>query len=200
MTAVEVLIGVSAMGIIIALIKFITDRSLLIDNINYWRNQVNKESSRYEQVITLKDEKIDVLSQELVTLRIQLAEEKLTVEDLPFIYARLDSSARMIDFSNMYSDFWLKPNSKNPFTYKGKTSEEYWGDIAKEWTKNDRYCLMKNESFIGKESLNLDGKDLLKDFVIYKKPNIDKTGKKILHVFIFDDQKILQMFNTCKKK
>lgn len=198
MTSFEIIMALGASGMVIALIKFTTDRTLLIDTINYWKKQFDAESTKSDELVSMKDEKINNLQQEMVKLRIQLAEEKLSVEDLPFIYARMDNEARMIDFSNMYCEYWLKPNNMNPYSYAGKTSEEYWGtDIAKEWTIHDRYALKTNESFIGKESLMLNGEDQLMDYVIYKKPGTDKMGRKVLHIFIFDDKKILKMFNSC---
>lgn len=198
MNTFEIFLTLGGVGMLIALIKFLTDRSLLIDTINFWKKQAETETTKNKQIVNLKDEKINNLGQELINLKIQLAEEKLSLEDLPFLYARLDSEARMIDFSNMYSDIWLKPFNMNPFTYKGKTSEEYWGELAKEWTRHDKYCLRSNESFIGKETLMADENDHLKDFVIYKKPGFDRNNKKVLHIFIFDDKKIIEMFKTCE--
>lgn len=199
MTAFEIFMTLGGVGMIIVLIKFVTDRSLLIDNINYWKKQVDKENNRAEELIKMKDDKLASLYSEVLNLKVQLAEEKLSVEDLPFMYARLDSEARMIDFSNLYSETWLRPNNMNPFTYKGKTSEEYWGEIAHQWTIHDRYCLRNWESFIGKENLEINNHNQLGGYVIYKKPGLDKNNKKILHVFIFDDKKIIEMFNSCER-
>lgn len=168
-----------------------SSKSVLIDTINFFKNQLETKEKEWE-------DQSKRLLEENISLKIRLVEEKLLVENLPFMYVKLDDQARVIDFSNIYTDKWLKPMNKNPFEYRGKTSAEFWGEaIAEDWTAHDLKCIKTGESFVGKESLIFSGRDQLEEYVIYKTCTYDKSGKKILHMFLFEDKKILKLFQHC---
>lgn len=191
-------------GGLLALIKFLIDtfsknsirsRNILITNMNYWKTENDKNLNKLEE----KDKRVVELLDEIVSLKVQLVEKRTDFEDIPLIYAKLDSKARMLNFTSLYTKTFIRPLGKNPFTYYGKTAAEFWGDdIGLEYTINDLRVLETEKPFYGTESLLHDSRDILEDYVIYKWVSYDYSGEKNLNILIIDDEELVKLFKQCK--
>lgn len=196
-------------GGLIALVKLFVDlfsknsirsRNLLITNLNFWKMENEKNLLKLEE----RDKRIYSLLEEIVNLKIQVIEKKSDFESIPLIYARLDSKARMLNFTHLYTKTFIKPYYKNPFEYFGKTSMEFWGEeIGKEYTENDLEVLRTGSSFYGTEVFMQNGQNVLEDYIVYKWISFSDSGEKNLNVLFIDDEEIVNLFkrmeNATKK-
>ena len=75
----------------------------------------------------------------------------------------------MVWCSSEYERVFLLPYGKSKSGVLFKTDEESWGEMGKEWSKNDLWCIKNKSSWTGEEKLPLSSEtDSLITYVIHK--------------------------------
>lgn len=130
----------------------------LVALVNYWRKDAEFHRLKYTQILN-----------ENTYLKMELNLNISERDAVPIPFWKKDISGKMVWCSSEYERVFLLPFGKSKSDVLFKTDEESWGEMGKEWSKNDLWCIKNKSSWTGEEKLPLSSEtDSLITYVIHK--------------------------------
>lgn len=130
----------------------------LVALVNYWRKDAEFHRLKYTQVLN-----------ENTYLKMELNLNISERDAVPIPLWKKDLTGTMLWCSLEYEKVFLRPFGKSKSDVLFKTDEESWGEMGKEWSKNDLWCIEHKSSWTGEEKLPLSSEtSSLVTYVIHK--------------------------------
>lgn len=126
--------------------------------VNYWRKDAEFHRLKYTQILN-----------ENTYLKMELNLNISERDAVPIPFWKKDVLGKMVWCSSEYERVFLLPYGKSKSDVLFKTDDESWGEMGKEWSKNDLWCIKNKSSWTGEEKLPLSSEtDSLVTYTIHK--------------------------------